>query len=104
MSREYGKTKVKVLFTDGIYRGFNLGDIIEVWSSHGDETEQIPPGYLVSAISEARVIASFERIPQGTFSMLVDKTFVGKPMESEQYLDPANWEEISIQGKGLEAA
>jgi len=63
--REYGRAELKVLATDGLFRGFDPSEPVTVWASHGDHVEVAPPGYRVTACSATAPVAAFrhERKP-----------------------------------------
>ncbi len=44
--REYGKAMLKVESAQGIFKG--LAKEVQVWMSHGDSVEELPPGFQVS--------------------------------------------------------
>lgn len=58
-SREYGRALVEIEESGGLYNGFNLGEKIPVWMSHGDSVESMPGGYQVYARSTDGTIAAF---------------------------------------------
>jgi GMP synthase (glutamine-hydrolysing) len=54
--REYGQAKVEIRHGDSqLFRG--LPKILAVWMSHGDEAEQLPPGFRLTAQSPNAVAA-----------------------------------------------
>ena len=59
--REYGAARVRLLESQGIFAG--LGDETNVWMSHGDHVERLPPGW--------RAIA---RSPTGALAGMADDT------------------------------
>ena len=51
--REFGKALLDVEDTDGIFAGFETGRAeYQVWMSHGDRIEELPPGFKVTGKSE----------------------------------------------------
>jgi GMP synthase (glutamine-hydrolysing) len=56
--REYGKTELQVRESQGLFSGFNAGESMSVWMSHGDHVDAPPSGYLVTASSETVPIAA----------------------------------------------
>ncbi|HTE54202.1 MAG TPA: glutamine-hydrolyzing GMP synthase [Kofleriaceae bacterium] len=42
---EYGRAHVTVKRGDGLFRGFQPGEEISVWMSHGDRVTALPPGF-----------------------------------------------------------
>ena len=49
--REYGRAELEVMESAGIFAGFDVGDRSQVWMSHGDHVEVVPPGYVQTARS-----------------------------------------------------
>jgi GMP synthase (glutamine-hydrolysing) len=56
--REYGRADVEVMESAGMFAGFEVGDRSQVWMSHGDHVEVVPPGYVQTARS-GTTIAGF---------------------------------------------
>jgi GMP synthase (glutamine-hydrolysing) len=42
---EYGRAHVTVKHDGGVFHGFKVGEEINVWASHGDHVESLPPGF-----------------------------------------------------------
>ncbi len=53
--REYGRADVEVMESAGMFAGFEVGDRSQVWMSHGDHVETVPPGYVQTARSGTTV-------------------------------------------------
>jgi len=50
--REFGKAELEVLHTAGLFAGLETGSAeYQVWMSHGDRIELLPPGFAASAVS-----------------------------------------------------
>ncbi len=49
--REYGRAELEVMESAGMFAGFDVGDRSQVWMSHGDHVEVVPPGYVQTARS-----------------------------------------------------
>lgn len=47
--REYGAARIEVKSATGILKGFKAGEEIDVWMSHGDRVDAIPPGFVAVA-------------------------------------------------------
>ena len=61
---EYGRAHVKVVDDRGLFRGFDVGEEIAVWMSHGDRVTALPPGFQLigeSGNSPAAAFADPER-------------------------------------------
>jgi len=57
--REYGRSDVVVTDNAGLFAGFDAQESTTVWMSHGDHVEVLPPGFVETARTGARVIAGF---------------------------------------------
>ena len=58
--REYGRAQVTVRDPRGVLLGFEPGEALTVWASHGDRIERAPPGFRVTAVSPNAPVAAFE--------------------------------------------
>jgi GMP synthase (glutamine-hydrolysing) len=58
---EYGRAHVRIDRNDGVFHGFNPGDEIAVWMSHGDRVESLPDGFVESGSSDNAPAAAFEQ-------------------------------------------
>lgn len=58
-SREYGRTTLRVDNPIGPFGGFDVGEELDVWMSHGDRIETVPHRYLLFAESVDGTIAAF---------------------------------------------
>jgi GMP synthase (glutamine-hydrolysing) len=56
--REYGRADVEVMEAAGMFAGFDVGEKSQVWMSHGDHVEVVPPDYVQTARS-GKTIAGF---------------------------------------------
>ncbi len=56
--REYGPAKVKVERTDGVFASFHAKDELDVWMSHGDKIEAMPPGFVTLGTSSTSPFAA----------------------------------------------
>ncbi len=55
---EYGRTRIEVDRSEGIFSGFAPGADLSVWMSHGDVVSEPPPGFRTLATSENGVLAA----------------------------------------------
>ncbi|HXT18804.1 MAG TPA: glutamine-hydrolyzing GMP synthase [Gemmatimonadaceae bacterium] len=55
--REYGRAQLRVDEPSGLFAGFQPGDEMTVWMSHGDHVDAPPPGFVVTASSGSVPIA-----------------------------------------------
>jgi GMP synthase (glutamine-hydrolysing) len=57
--REYGRAEACVTEADALFAGFQPGDCLQVWMSHGDHVEAPPPGFTVTARSASNPVTAF---------------------------------------------
>ncbi len=57
-TREYGLAAVTVHRAEGIFQSFAPGDLLDVWMSHGDRVETLPPGFTVLGSSPGSPFAA----------------------------------------------
>ncbi|HEX5831291.1 MAG TPA: glutamine-hydrolyzing GMP synthase [Gemmatimonadaceae bacterium] len=55
--REYGRAELAVVEPSGLFDGFQPGERLTVWMSHGDHVDEPPPGFVVTASSGSVPIA-----------------------------------------------
>jgi len=65
--REYGFASLKVLDRTGLLSG--IKDKEQVWMSHGDRVEKIPPGFIVSARTADCAVAAMEERERKLFGV-----------------------------------
>jgi GMP synthase (glutamine-hydrolysing) len=56
---EYGRADLEIRESSGVFSGFEAGEVVPVWMSHGDRITELPPGFEVTASSPNSPIASF---------------------------------------------
>ena len=56
--REYGAAKIDIQKNEGILAAFERGERADVWMSHGDRVEAIPPGFEILAQTESTPFAA----------------------------------------------
>jgi GMP synthase (glutamine-hydrolysing) len=57
--REYGRAEVVVEEAAGVWAGFDRGERTQVWMSHADHVETVPPGYVKTASSADNPLVGF---------------------------------------------
>jgi GMP synthase (glutamine-hydrolysing) len=62
--REYGRAEVTVREPAGLFAGFEAGETLMVWASHGDRVDEPPPGYHVTASSPNAPVTGFAHASQ----------------------------------------
>ncbi|HFQ81585.1 MAG TPA: glutamine-hydrolyzing GMP synthase [Desulfobacterales bacterium] len=50
--REFGKAELIIKDSEGLFAGLEPAAANQVWMSHGDRIEELPAGFMVSAVSE----------------------------------------------------
>ncbi|MBA2687035.1 MAG: glutamine-hydrolyzing GMP synthase [Gemmatimonadaceae bacterium] len=58
--REYGRQEMKVTDPRGLFAGFDRGETMPAWMSHGDHIEQAPAGFRVTAESAGNPVTAFQ--------------------------------------------
>lgn len=56
--REYGRADLVVGESGGLFRGFDAGEHITVWASHGDHVNEPPPGFTAIACTADLPVAA----------------------------------------------
>ena len=56
--REYGRSEVLIDEPSGLFDGFDRGEKLTAWMSHGDHVDAPPPGYVVTASSSTVPVAA----------------------------------------------
>ena len=67
--REYGRAQMNVLEPSGLFAGFDAGEPVTTWMSHGDHIEQPPKDYIVTANSNGNPISAFRHERQPIFGV-----------------------------------
>lgn len=65
--REYGFASLQVVNKGGVLSGFKNGQ--QVWMSHGDKVEVLPPGFIISGKTAHCDVAVMERKEKGLFGV-----------------------------------
>jgi GMP synthase (glutamine-hydrolysing) len=61
---EYGRAELEIVEPDALFRGFTAGDRTPVWMSHGDQLDEVPPGFQLlgrTATSPAAALRACDR-------------------------------------------
>lgn len=66
-SREYGKARMAVLGSSPLFAG--LPSEFDVWMSHGDQVEVLPPGFEASASSRTCPAAAMQDAARGVYAI-----------------------------------
>lgn len=57
--REYGRAHLRIHDPGKLFQGFEGGDDVVVWCSHGDHVDEPPPGYVTLASTSDLPVAAF---------------------------------------------
>jgi len=68
-AREYGRAPLRVECSLGPFAGFDEGDVLTVWMSHGDRVTQAPPHFLRFGLSLDDTIAAFGNPETGRYGV-----------------------------------
>ena len=60
--REYGRAAMTVEEPSGLFAGFDAGESMTAWMSHGDHVDVVPEGYVVTASSATNPIAAMRHV------------------------------------------
>ncbi len=67
--REYGRSQISVTVPDELFAGFETGESVTVWMSHGDHVDQPPQGYEVLATSPWLPVAAFRAVDRPVYGV-----------------------------------
>jgi GMP synthase (glutamine-hydrolysing) len=67
--REYGRAEFEITTPDTLFSGFDNGESITVWASHGDRVEVPPPGYEILARSTNAPVGAFRHREKPVFGV-----------------------------------
>jgi GMP synthase (glutamine-hydrolysing) len=67
--REYGRAEFEITTPDTLFSGFDRGECITVWASHGDHVEVPPPGYEILANSANAPVGAFRHRDKPIFGV-----------------------------------
>ena len=67
--REYGPARLEVLRAEGPLHGFSLGSHLDVWMSHGDRVDRLPPGFEAIARTSNSAFAAVANLEREIFGV-----------------------------------
>ena len=67
--REYGPARLEVLRPEGLLHGFQIGGHVDVWMSHGDRVDRLPPGFEVIARTPNSPFAAVANLERRVFGV-----------------------------------
>lgn len=68
--REYGKATLEVVGKSPLFEGFDPGEKVPVWMSHGDHVETLPHGFTLLARSPGSPVAAIGNDSRRTYAIL----------------------------------
>lgn len=81
--REYGRAELTVAEGNGLFSGFDSGEKVNAWMSHGDHIESPPPGYAVTAVSQGNPVTAFRHLNKPVFGVQFHPEVAHTPRGSE---------------------
>ncbi|MGH7462392.1 MAG: glutamine-hydrolyzing GMP synthase, partial [Longimicrobiales bacterium] len=83
--REYGRAELRVQRADPLFEGFDPGQSITVWASHGDHVDEPPPGFTTIAATETLRVAGFRAADQPIIGVQFHPEVAHTPRGDEIY-------------------
>ncbi len=81
--REYGPAKIRVIEQVGLLAGFDKNEAVEVWMSHGDRVEALPPGFHAIADTPSSPFACVANTDKQLFGLQFHPEVVHSPRGKE---------------------
>jgi GMP synthase (glutamine-hydrolysing) len=60
--REYGRAEITITNNEDLFEGFQTGEQVSVWASHGDHVNEAPPGFVPLATSRELPVVAFRAL------------------------------------------
>jgi GMP synthase (glutamine-hydrolysing) len=81
--REYGPARLEVIERVGPFAAFNAGDQVDVWMSHGDRVDDLPPGFLPLAKTHAGPFGAMGNAARRLYGVQFHPEVVHTPLGSK---------------------
>jgi GMP synthase (glutamine-hydrolysing) len=81
--REYGRAVVRVKQAEGVFRTVKAGEELNVWASHGDSVDALPPGFVHTAESDNCAMSGFSHAQKKIHCVQFHPEVVHTPRGSE---------------------
>jgi GMP synthase (glutamine-hydrolysing) len=81
--REYGPAQIHVERSEGLLLPFEQGEDVDVWMSHGDRVEAIPPGFAVLATTGSTPFAAVGHVERRIYGVQFHPEVVHTPRGAE---------------------
>jgi GMP synthase (glutamine-hydrolysing) len=79
VSREYGHASIEIVDSTDLFDGFEVGEMTQMWMSHGDHAETLPDGFRVLAKSAGAPIAALGNFQRKIFGIQFHPEVVHSP-------------------------
>lgn len=80
---EYAREELSIDVPDDLFDGFQVGDRLSVWTSLGDQLEEVPRGYLTLASTPSVPVAAFRAEDRPIFGVQFHPEVVHTPRGAE---------------------
>ncbi len=67
--REYGPQQIEVTQPLGLLASFRVGEKVDVWMSHGDRVEALPPGFVTAASTKGAPFAAAANVERRIYGV-----------------------------------
>jgi GMP synthase (glutamine-hydrolysing) len=67
--REYGPARLRIERSEGLFTGFEAGELVDVWMSHGDRVIALPPGFVTLASTPSAPFAAVAHFGRKAFGV-----------------------------------
>jgi GMP synthase (glutamine-hydrolysing) len=81
--REYGRAEIEIRQAGELFFGFEPGERITVWASHGDHVNEPPPGFTLLAATAGLPVAAFAANAAPVFGVLFHPEVAHTPRGGE---------------------
>ena len=81
--REYGRAEIRICENGGLFAGFEPGEEVTVWASHGDKIDQPPPSFRTIAVSDNAPVAAMRHESRPIYGVLFHPEVVHTPRGGE---------------------
>jgi GMP synthase (glutamine-hydrolysing) len=67
--REYGRAEIRIVVPNELFDGFETGEKVTVWMSHGDHVDSPPAGYEALATTPSLPVAAFRALERPVYGV-----------------------------------
>jgi GMP synthase (glutamine-hydrolysing) len=83
--REYGRAEIELCTPNELFAGFQVGEPMTVWASHGDHVNEAPPGYELLAATRDIPVAAFRKTGTPVYGVQFHPEVAHTPRGGEIY-------------------